>query len=347
MTDRYVLVLAGGLGERFWPWSRPGRPKQLLPLAADGRTLLAATLERALRIVPTQHIVILTSADLVPEISRQCPGVTVLGEPVPRNTAPAIAAAAAWIGHDAAFAVMPADHAIDEVDAFAADLEKAFKAAESEKVLVTFGIRPRGAETNFGYIKVGTRLGDRLNQVARFREKPDLANAQEWTRTGDHLWNSGIFVWRCSVFMDALAAAKPEIARVFRELAQSGGRDNFEDRLRHVLPGVESISVDYAVLEQAPNTVVIEASFDWDDLGSWGAWARRQPRDPRGNVLYGDAVAIDCDGCVVVGEGGPAAAVGLRDTVVVNANGSTLSCPVERSDQVRRVSEALRARRGT
>ena len=344
MPERFVLVLAGGRGERFWPWSRPGRPKQLLPLAREGRSLLAATLERALRVVPRDHVVIMTAADLVPEVQRQCPGATVLGEPVPRNTAPAIAAACAWIAPDAAFAVMPADHAIDDAAAFAADLERAFAAAEKERVLVTFGIRPRGAETNFGYIQRGAPLGERLYRVAGFKEKPDRARAEAWVAAGDHLWNSGVCVWRRSVVRDALEAGRPELARVFRDFRDSGGRTGFEDRLRQVLPGVESISVDYAVLEHAPNTVVIEASFDWDDLGSWGAWARRQPHDARGNVLFGEAVAIDCDRCVVVGEGGTAAAVGLRDMVVVNANGDTLACPIDRSEQVRRVSEAVRAR---
>jgi mannose-1-phosphate guanylyltransferase/mannose-6-phosphate isomerase len=347
MPERFVLVLAGGRGERFWPWSRPGRPKQFLPLASDGRSLLVATMERALRVVPGDHVVIMTAADLAPEVQRQCPGATVLGEPVPRNTAPAIAAASAWIAEDAAFAVMPADHAIDDAAAFTADLERAFVAAEREKVLVTFGIRPRGAETNFGYIQRGARLGERLYRVAGFKEKPDLARAEAWVAAGDHLWNSGVYVWRRSVFLDALEAGRPELARVFRDFRYSGGRTGFEERLREILPGVESISVDYAVLEHAPNAVMIEASFDWDDLGSWGAWARRQPHDARGNVLFGEAVAIDCDGCVVVGEGGIAAAVGLRDMVVVSANGDTLSCPVDRSDQVRRVSEVVRARSGS
>jgi mannose-1-phosphate guanylyltransferase len=280
-------------------------------------------------------------------VRRQCPGVTVLGESVPRNTAPAIAAAAAWVGGDAAFAVMPADHAIDDTAAFAADLERAFAVAEATDVLVTFGIKPRGAEINFGYIQLGAREGDRLHRVAHFHEKPDRARAEQWVRAGDHLWNSGVFVWRCPVFMKALAAGKPEMARAFAELARSGGRAGFEERLGRVLPGVEAISVDYAVLERAGNTRVLEAAFDWDDLGSWGAWARRQPRDGRGNVLFGEAVVVDCDGCVVVGEGGPAAAVGLRDTVVVHANGSSLACPIDRSDQVRRVSEAVRARGGS
>ena len=344
MPDRFVLVLAGGRGERFWPWSRPDRPKQLLPLARGGRTLLAATLDRALLLAPPERVLVLTARDLKEAVRRECPGARVLGEPVPRNTAPAIAAACAWIPDDGAFAVMPADHAIDDLEAFTRDCARAFDRAEREPVLITHGIRPAGPDTNFGYVRRGAKVGERIFRVARFTEKPDAARAREYLESGEYLWNCGIFVWRKSVFLDALAAGRPALAEALRDLAFSGTEAGFEDRLREVFPGLESISVDYAVLEKAPNALVLEASFDWDDLGSWSAWARRQPRDARGNVAFGDAVVVDCDDCVVVGEGGTAAAMGLRDMVVVHANGATLSCPLSQSEGVRRVSEAVRAR---
>ena len=338
MATRHVLILAGGRGERFWPWSRPGRPKQLLPLARDGRTLLGATFARACRVVPPARVLVMTSADLSEACARECPGASVLGEPVGRNTAPAIAAAAAWIPDGDAFAVMPADHAIDDEAAFAADLERACALAEREAVLVTFGIRPTHAETNFGYIRRGERLADRVYRVAQFTEKPDRARAQEWLRGGGHLWNSGIFVWRKSVFMNALEAGRPALAAALRRIGTPRSPAEFDRALGEVYPGLESVSVDYAVLEPAPNVVVIEASFDWDDLGSWSAWARRQARDARGNVLHGDAVALDCDRCVVVGDGGRAAAVGLEDMVVVHAQGATLVCRLEDSERVREVA---------
>ena len=341
MSERAVLILAGGRGERFWPWSTPARPKQLLPLASGGRTLLAATVERATKVVSLNRIYVMTAESLVEAVRQECRGTTVLGEPMPRNTAPAIAAASVLM--PGAFAVMPADHAIEDLEAFRVDLERAFSVAERDDVLVTFGIRPTGPDTNFGYIQRGASLGDRLHRVARFKEKPDLTLAKQWAADGQHLWNSGIFVWHRSVFMDALEKGRPEVARAFRGLS-SGGESGFTDKLREIFPKVESISVDYAVLEQATNAVVIEASFDWDDLGSWGAWARRQPRDERGNVRYGDTEVRECDRCVVVGEGGTAAAIGLQDTVVVHANGATLSCRLDQSEQVRKVSEAMRTR---
>lgn len=349
MPERFVLVLAGGRGERFWPWSRPDRPKQLLPLARDGRTLLAATLDRARTLASPERIVVLTAADLKVPVRIECQshGVRVLGEPVMRNTAAAIAAAAALFrseSADPAFAVLPADHAIDDTPAFTRDLVHALEIAERDPVLLTLGIRPTAPETSFGYIRRGERLADHLFRVARFTEKPDRARATEWVAGGDYFWNAGIFAWRCSTFLDALAQNRPELARPFVALEGKGGDAAFERRLESVFPGVESISVDYAVLEHAPNALVIEAGFDWDDLGSWSAWARRQPRDARGNVLFGDALALDCDGCVVVGEGGTAAAVGLENMVVVRAGDATLAVRLEDSERVRDVAAAARAR---
>ena len=342
-----VLILAGGRGERFWPWSRPERPKQLLPLARGGRTLLGATLDRALRLVPRERVLILTARDLVEAVRAECPGVSVVGEPVPRNTAPAIGAAAAWFQSrgSGAFMVLPSDHLIDDVDAFVADAGRAFEAAGRERVLVTFGIPASGPETNFGYIQRGAKVGPRLHRVAHFAEKPDRAHAEQYLAGGEHLWNSGMFVWRPEVVLAALEASRPALAAPLRALAAAAGDERgFERALDPLFPGLEAISVDYAVLEHAPNTLVLEAAFDWDDLGSWGAWARRQPRDENGNVLFGDAVAVQCRRCIVVGEGGTAAALGLEDMVVVHVGDSTLACRLEETDRVRKVSEAVRER---
>lgn len=349
MPDRYVLVLAGGRGERFWPWSRPDRPKQFLPLTRDGRSLLAATLARAQRLAPPERIVVMTGADLLEPTSRESPrGVRVLGEPIGRNTAPAIAATALWVERrspGAAFAVLPSDHAIDDEAAFTADFERAFAAAERERALVTFGIPPTAPETALGYVKRGASAGERVFRVAAFTEKPDRERARQFVAAGDYYWNSGMFAWRSDAFLDALTASRPALVQALEPL-RAAADPEFQGVLERTLPACESISVDYAVLEVATNVMMVEASFDWDDLGSWSAWARRQERDERGNVLHGQAVAVDCDGCVVVGEGGIAAALGLRNTVVVHTAGATLACPIERSEDVRRVSETVRARAG-
>src|SRR5258706_4044250 len=345
--ERHALVLAGDRGDGSGRGSGPGRPRHPLPLASDGRTLLRATLDRALALVPAERILVLTARDLVDAIRRECPaGVEVVGEPVPRNTAPAIAAAAARFGPASSFVVMPSDHVIEDTKAFAADLERMFAAAERDPVLITFGIPPSGPDTNFGYVKSGQKVGERLFRVAAFKEKPDRAKAEAWLGEGGYSWNSGIFVWRSQVFLDALAASKPDIAAPFRGTTFASA-EAMSAALERSFPAIESISVDYAVLEHAPNVLVLEASFDWDDLGSWNAWARRQPQDARGNVLRGNAQAIDCDRCIVVSDDGvPAAALGLRDLIVVKSSNGTLVCPRDASDQVRKVVEALRGRGG-
>ncbi len=344
-TDRGVLILAGGRGERFWPWSTSERPKQLLPLASGGRTLLAATFDRARRLVAADRIVIMTSQSLVEACRREAPGAIVVGEPVMRNTAPAIAGAAAFFSPQTAFAVLPSDHAIDDEEAFSADLDAAFTRASRDPVLVTFGIRPSHPETNFGYIRRGDALADGVHRVAQFTEKPDRARAEEWVASGDYAWNSGMFVWTRATFMAALAASRPAIAAALADLSFAPHETAaFEQALAKRFPAIESVSVDYAVLESAPNTVVIEARFEWDDLGSWSAWARRQPRDDRGNVRWGDAVPVECNDCIVVGDGAIAAPLRLEGMVVVATRQGTLVCATSQSEHVRKVSEAVRAR---
>lgn len=343
-NPRGVLILAGGRGERFWPWSTPARPKQLLPLASRGRTLLRATFDRAMRLVTDpRQIVVMTSVELREACQRECPGAQVLGEPMMRNTAPAIAAAAAVWTPETVFAVLPADHAIENEDGFAADFERAFTVAAREPVLATFGIPASAPETNFGYIHRGAKLAERLHRVSQFKEKPDRPTAEQWLASGEYVWNSGMFVWKRATFFAALSARHPDIAAL-AGFTWSGGADGFAAALAPRFEPLPKISVDYAVLEGAPNTVMLEASFDWDDLGSWTAWGRSQPRDSRGNVCWGDAFAIDSDGCIVVGDGAPAAALGLRDAIVVATRDGTLACPIGRSEHVRLVTEAVRAR---
>ncbi len=342
-----ALILAGGRGERFWPWSTASRPKQLLPLARGGRTLLAATFERACRVVEPSRVVVMTAESLVDACRAECPGAIVVGEPVMRNTAPAIAAASAFFGPEDPFAVLPSDHAIDAEDAFEADFRLALELASRDAVLVTFGIPPTAPETNFGYVRRGEALGARVHRVAQFAEKPDRERATAWVASGEYAWNSGMFVWTRRTFFAALEAGRPGIARALGELSFGPGQEReFEQALRERFPALESISVDYAVLENAPNTVVIEAAFDWDDLGSWSAWARREKRDERGNVCFGDAVPVECERCIVVGDGVTAAPLRLQDMVVVATANGVLACRIDDSEHVRKVSEAVRARRG-
>lgn len=353
---RSALILAGGRGERFWPMSRPGRPKQLLPLA-DGTILLTATLERLDGIVEPEHTFILTGRDLVKPVTELVGDrARVVAEPVGRNTAPAVGLAAylaLGVGAEDAMLVLPADHRIADLDVFRRDLRNAAGLAEEKDLLVTFGIRPDRPETGYGWLERGEPIPgpwERAFTVKRFREKPDLATARDYVARG-LLWNSGMFAWRPRLLLDALAAHRPALATGLAGLAEAaqtwsaGHPQVLDDALAARFPGLEAISIDYAVMERAPNVALIEAAFGWDDLGSWGAWARRRPRDARGNVVEERALAIDSDECVVLGGGErPVVVLGGRGLVVVQHDGGTLVCPADRVDEVRKAVIELEAR---
>ncbi len=352
---RSALILAGGRGERFWPWSRPGLPKQLLPLA-DGKVLLTATLERLDGIVPPEATWILTSKELAPRMQALVgTRARIVAEPVGRNTAPAIGYAAllseALGAHDG-MAVLAADHLIPDVATFQADLLKAFELAEDGDRLVTFGIRPTRPETGYGYVEKGAPLGpERAFAVAAFREKPDLATARAYVASGRHFWNSGMFAWRPRAILDGLDRHRPALAQGVRALEPAakafvaGKPAVAGDALEDGFPGLEAVSIDYAVMEKADNAAMVEAAFEWDDLGSWTAWARRQARDDRGNAASGRAVTIDSDDCVVLGGGAkPVVVLGGKGLIVVEHEGGTLVCPVERADEVRKAVTELAER---
>ncbi len=352
---RSALILAGGRGERFWPWSRPGLPKQLLPLAGPS-TMLEDTLARLDGLVPAPSTWILTSPDLAPRIA-QIVGARarVVAEPVGRNTAPAIGLAALLAqsaGADGAMAVLPADHFIPNVDAFRADLARAFALAEAGDTLVTFGVRPTRAETGYGYIEVGPAIDEAgAFRVRAFREKPDLTTAERWFEDGAHRWNSGIFAWRPAAILGALARHRPALARGLEALVPAARQLVTADSaagpglLGDGFRALESISIDYAVLEPADNVVMLDATFDWDDLGSWLAWGRRQAADAHGNVTHGQAAALESSDCIVVSDGSrPVVVLGGRGLIVVQHAGGTLVCPAEKSDEVRKAVQELERR---
>lgn len=347
--ERSALILAGGRGERFWPWSRSDLPKQLLPLA-DGKSLLETTLERLDPLVPPERIWVLTGHDLVEPV-RGVVGARarVVAEPVGRNTAPAVglgAVLALTAGVRGAMAVLPADHLIPDGEAFRATASRALDLAEREPLLVTLGIPPQRPETGYGYIERGPALDSvpGAYRVRSFHEKPDAATAARFLSLGDFYWNSGMFFWRPEVLLEAMDRHRPALSSRLRRLQGLGGEKEAERALAEIFPELESISIDYAVMEHAENVAVLEAPFDWDDLGSWSAWARRQARDAAGNVTVGKALALDAADCVILGDGAPIVVLGARGLVVVQRPGGTLVCPLERSEDVRRAVAELKRR---
>lgn len=346
MAEAFVVIIAGGKGERFWPQSRAHRPKHLLPIVGKD-PLLQQTLARVRALVKPRNTFVITSAtqaDGVRACCRSLPKENIVVEPMGRDTAPAVALAALLVearDPQGVFAVLPADHVIHDGKAYARDLAAAFAAARKDDVLVTIGITPTEPATGFGYIQRGP-LWQRVNrqpfyQVKRFVEKPGLEVAQHYLASGDYVWNAGMFVWSVSSVLRGLQTHAPQLmeglAGVRRTLAKGKA---LAPALKKAYPGLTKISIDYALLEKSDRVVVLPASFDWDDVGAWPAVARHHPQDAQGNVTRGRALVEAGRNNIVMSEGEHLLAViGLDDVVVVHTPDATLVVPKARAQEIK------------
>jgi mannose-1-phosphate guanylyltransferase len=325
--SRWAVVLAGGVGSRFWPLSTPTRPKQLLPLV-DDRPLLVATLDRLAPLVPASRTLVLTNASLRDAVRHHAPGVpneNIIAEPRAVGTGGALAWAASEIERrDGAGAVMlsvHADWAIGDDAGFRDALDAAATIAEREHALVTVGVVPSRPDTGFGYIRPGAALGDGAFRVDRFVEKPDRASAERLIGEGA-LWNSGIFAWRVGDFLGEIRAFTPELAPALS--AARGDADRF-------FAAATPVTVDVGILERSSRVVVMPGSFAWDDVGTWASLARVRRQDARGNAASGAVVLVDSDDNVVHAEGTDVVLYGVHDLVVVVRDGLTLVTTKEAS----------------
>lgn len=331
----WTVILAGGVGSRFWPLSTPARPKQLLALASD-RPLIEDTVRRITPLVPAERLRILTGAALAEPILASLPELgpgNLLLEPRAAGTAPVLAWAAAELERrdpDAVMISLHADHAIAPPEAFRDLLSRAAALAVEHRRLFTIGAVPTRPETGYGYIRVGDPLpggGDEPGHtVARFVEKPDRATAARYVEEG-YLWNTGLFVWRAADLLDEIERVTPEMAELV-PLLRAGGTEEFFAR-------TPSIAIDHAVLERSDRVGVVRATFDWDDVGAWDAVLRTRPADAAGNVVMGDGHAVDSRGCVVCGEDGPVVTYGVDDLVVVRTGGVTFVAHRDRAPDLK------------
>lgn len=348
---RYAVILAGGWGERLWPMSTRSRPKQMLKLAGDD-SLVRQTLDRIAPLVAVENTLVVTSGllrdQMIPEL-QGVPAERFIGEPVGRNTAPAIALAARLLvseDPDAVMIVLPADHVIGDDAGFRDAIGKAAECADADGALVTLGIRPTRAETEYGYIKAGPPT-DRTGvlRVERFTEKPDLETAESFLADGGYYWNSGMFVWRADRFLEQVRQHLPDVAAALERVTGKPGDAGLDEAVAEYYEASPSISVDYGIMEKAEEVLVVPAEFGWDDVGAWSALARVWATEGGSNAERGDTIVIDSSDCVVYSEGGTAAVVGLRDIVVVHTPEATLVCPKDRARDVRAVVDELRKRR--
>lgn len=335
--SRWAVVLAGGVGSRFWPLSTPERPKQLLPLVSS-QPLLADAVERLAPIVPAERVLILTNPSLVPAIRELLPNVpaeNLIAEPRAGGTAAALTWAAQEItrreGPDATMLSVHADWSVLDPNGFRAALERAATLAEEHHALMTVGIVPTRPEIGFGHIQPGKELGGGARRVARFVEKPDRKRAEEMTRDG-YLWNSGIFAWLAGDFLDDVRRLTPEVAPALH--AHAHDIDAFFE-------AVTPISVDVGVLERSDRVAVLPGDFGWDDVGTWGALRRVRPHDHAGNVVQGNLHGVDAQNNVVHAPGSKVVLYGVSNLVVVVENGTVLITTVEKSADLKGLVDAL------
>ena len=353
MTERYVVIMAGGRGERFWPQSREATPKHLLPIVGD-KSMLAQTVDHVAGVVPRENILIITTSAQLEGCRGACPDLpaaNIIAEPVGRDTAAATGLALLLVKErnpDAAFAMLPADHVIRDTEEYAKLLRIAFESAESADVLVTLGIKPAGPETGFGYIQQAgpwRQVGGRdVMAVKRFVEKPDLATAQGYLAAGGYYWNAGMFVWRVPVVAAAFRLHAAELSAGLVRLetaARSAG--GWPAALAEIYPTLKKVSIDYAIMEKSPNVVVVPATFDWDDVGAWPALAKHFTPDRHGNVLRGHAMVENGTHNIVIStDGHLVGVIGVSDLVVVHTAGATLVCPKDRAQEIKALLERIK-----
>ena len=354
LHNAYAVIMAGGKGERFWPLSTSRRPKQLLALAG-GKPLILQAVDRLQGIVPPERVLIVTNESLVAPIQEMLgegSPVGVLGEPVGRDTAAAIAAGAAWIQRrdpQGVFCVMTADHIIGDLPLFRDTLTLGLALCAENDVLMTIGIAPSEPSSAYGYIEAGDLWkrsgGIEFFKARRFVEKPDTATAKEYIATGRYAWNSGMFVWSVRSIQKAFAEFHPALAGKIATWAACPSDAAFRKALELDFPALDKISIDYAVMEKAGNIVVCKGAFAWDDVGSWPALEAHLPKDGAGNASLGDVEAFDSANNIVVSEGRLTALVGVKDLVVVQADGVTLVCDKSRSQEIKALLSNLRAQK--
>ena len=344
--ENHVVIMAGGIGSRFWPLSTPERPKQFIDVLGCGRTLIQMTVDRLLPLCPLSNIWVVTSRDYACLVREQLPDIpegNILGEPAARNTAPCIAYAC-WkikaLHPHANIVVTPSDALVLDAEEYRRVISLALGFTASRSAIVTVGIRPSRPETGYGYIMAGAEAAPGILAVEAFKEKPDLETAKAYLADGHYLWNAGIFVWNADTIVSAIRTYAPGIADVMDGMAPSFGTDAEEETVARLFPTCEKISIDYAVMEKSSGIHTIPASFGWSDLGSWGSLRLNSATDAEGNAAVGDVSLYECKGCVVrTSSLRKVVLQGLEDCIVAENDGALLVCKLSEEQRIKDFSK--------
>ncbi len=358
--DRFVVVMAGGRGERFWPLSREKTPKQLLAIL-EKKSFLQEAVERVLPLAPPQNIFVITNAAQLAAVRRQLPKLpteNLIAEPVGRDTCAAVTLGAALVGArstTATMAVLPADHVIPDAKSFCAVLDDAFTLAERGQVIVTLGIKPTEPATGYGYIRTGSalpapagvgKLKTTFFKADAFVEKPDLDRARQYLESGTYRWNAGMFVWSFVTITNALEQHQPEMHAACQRWFKAAARPRSLARLlAKEYPSVPKVSIDYALMEKAQNVIVADGTFEWDDLGAWPALARHLKADAEGNAVAAEFIHVDAARNIIFDartrHRTPIAVVGLRDSILVQTDDAVLLAHKSQAQKIKDLVKKL------
>ena len=340
----HIVIMAGGIGSRFWPMSTPEYPKQFVDVLGTGKTMIQMTVERFAPLCPPENIWVVTSREYVSIVSEQLPQIpqgNILAEPAMRNTAPCIAYACWKIkGQDpyANVVVTPADALVQDVNEFRKVIGQALDFTVADRRIVTVGITPTRPETGYGYIASGQTVEQGpIRKVDSFREKPALEVAKEYLAAGNYLWNAGIFVWNIDTITESIRTFNPDLAQKMDKMAQAFGTPSETQVIEEVFPTCEKISIDYAVMEKADYIYTIPGDFGWSDVGTWGSLWTLLPHDPEGNAVVGDNVHLtECSRCIVHAPGASSVVLqGLEDCIVVEREGRMLICKLSEEQRIK------------
>lgn len=352
MNNRYCVIMCGGVGSRFWPYSRAERPKQFIDFFGTGRSLLQMSYDRIKGIVPDENILVVTNEVYAPQVLEHLPGLKkeqMLLEPARRNTAPCIAWAAWHIkarNPQASIMVAPSDHLILKEDEFRKNILSGFEFVEKHDALLTLGIKPNRPETGYGYIQVGNASDTQgISKVKTFTEKPNLELAKVFIATGEFFWNSGMFLWSVDSIINAIRNNAPDIAEQFDTMEKDFGTPREMESIKNYFESCPNISIDFAVMEKAPNVYVQCVNFGWNDLGTWSVLHDYSPKNRDGNVTQNcKALLYDCkDNMIAVKRDKLVVASGLKDYIVADADDVLLICPKCEEQRIRQYVNDVKA----
>ncbi len=358
MNNNFCIIMAGGIGSRFWPLSRSAKPKQFLDILGTGRTFLQQTYDRFSKIIPNENFLIVTNIkykDLVTEQLPELKEEQILLEPLRRNTAPCVAYAAYKIKSkysDANLIVAPSDHLILNEKEFIQQIKNGIEFVKDNNALLTFGIKPNRPETAYGYIQVKKKVDlhelDNLYKVKTFTEKPDAQMAEIFVESGEFFWNSGIFVWSLKSVIKAFNTHLPDISSLFEKGTKLYNTNNEVHFISKTYSECQGISIDYGIMEKAKNVYVLTADFGWSDMGTWGTLYENTDKDNQGNVVRGDNIlTYDTKNCIVnISDEKVAVLHGLDGFIVAESNDTLMICRKEDEDQIKKFVTDVRISKG-